>query len=105
MLTLVIDFKKKDLQKYDKGITMLIPTNNEEAKMKQENERYCVEFYNGKGYMDFACGLVNIEDLLTRFAKDPARKAMIFDLEEGSFRQPVAIFEKLPKKRKWTRTL
>ena len=72
---------------------------------KKPNERYCVEFYNRNGNMDFACGLVEIEDVITRFAKDPARKAMVFDLEQGSFRTPVAIFEKLPKQRKWTRTL
>lgn len=69
------------------------------------NQRYSVELYNKEGRMDFACGLTNIEDVLTKFANDPARKAMIFDIEEGTFRQPVAIFEKLPKKRKWTRTL
>lgn len=68
------------------------------------NERYAVEFYNKKGEMEFGCGLVNIDDVVTEFAKDPARKALVFDFE-GSFANPVAVFEKLPKKRTWTRTL
>jgi hypothetical protein len=68
------------------------------------NERYCVEFYNRKGKMEFSCGLVEINDVLTQFSKDPARKAMVFDLEKGGFRNPVAVFEKLPSERKWTKT-
>jgi len=75
------------------------------------NQRYAVEFYknkndanyDGRG-LDFACGIVNIEDVATKFKNDPARYAMVFDLEQGTFRSPVAIFEKLTKKKTWTRT-
>jgi len=77
-------------------------TKDEDKKMSQTNERFAVEFYNNKGDMEFACGIVNIDDVLKM--KDPCRKAMVFDMERmDSFRNPVAVFEKLPKERKWTK--
>lgn len=67
---------------------------------------YAVEFYDKKGNMIFCCGLRNIDDFLIEFANDPAKKAIILDLNKrNSFRDPVAVFEKCHKKRKWIRTI
>jgi len=69
-------------------------------------QRYAVEFYNNKNEMEFMCGVVNIDDVITEFKNDPARKAIVFDFNKlDAYRDPVAIFEKLPRKRSWTRTL
>ena len=72
--------------------------------MNKTNEKYAVEFYNKKGNMEFACGIVEIEDVLKM--KDSCRKAIVFNLERSdTYRNPVAIFEKFPNERKWTKTL